>query len=32
MTLVGEVKASREWRKREKLMELVYEFNGRDLN
>ena len=30
--VVGEVKASREWRKRERLMELVYDFNGRDLN
>jgi hypothetical protein len=30
--LVGEVRASKEWRKREKLMELVYDFGGRELN
>jgi len=30
--LVGEVRASKEWKKREKLMQLVYDFQGRDLN
>lgn len=29
--LIGEVRACKEWKKREKLMFLVYDFNGRDI-
>ena len=30
--LIGEVRVCKEWKKREKLMFLVYEFNGRDIS
>ena len=30
VVLVGEVRNAREWRKREKLMSLVYDFEGQE--
>jgi hypothetical protein len=30
--LIGEVKICKEWKKREKLMLLVYDFQGKDIN
>jgi hypothetical protein len=31
-TLIAEIKVCKEWKKREKLMRLVYDFQGRDIS